>query len=200
MKYESDAEVFAGGSTEPAMTTPIRIVERLEAEKPKRYDLVTNYRCGSSIEELEPAEDGEWVRWETLLEVHDRIKLEHDVWDKKRIVELQTACDRVYALQRELDTLKAGAVDLSTAKLYGHQIVPQATMKLLIDRAERAEAKLDVATRQIADLKGYVQHKEDCHLTWCGLSGHDLDLDTATDSKHECTCGLDALKGSPDGR
>lgn len=30
----------------------------------KRYDLVTNYRAGSSIEEMEPSEDGEWIRYE----------------------------------------------------------------------------------------------------------------------------------------
>jgi hypothetical protein len=30
----------------------------------KRYDLVTNYRCGSSIEEMEPSDDGEWMRYE----------------------------------------------------------------------------------------------------------------------------------------
>lgn len=32
----------------------------------KRYDLVTNYRCGGAVEELEPAEDGEWVRYEDV--------------------------------------------------------------------------------------------------------------------------------------
>lgn len=30
----------------------------------KRYDLRTNYRCGSAIEEMEPADDGEWVRFD----------------------------------------------------------------------------------------------------------------------------------------
>lgn len=30
----------------------------------KRYDLVTNYRAGSSIEEMERVADGEWVRYE----------------------------------------------------------------------------------------------------------------------------------------
>ena len=32
----------------------------------KRYDLVTNYRAGSSIEEMEPSDDGEWVRYEEV--------------------------------------------------------------------------------------------------------------------------------------
>lgn len=32
----------------------------------KRYDLVTNSRCGSSIEEMERSDDGEWVRYEEL--------------------------------------------------------------------------------------------------------------------------------------
>lgn len=32
-----------------------------------RYDLVTNYRCGSSIEEMERNdENGEWVRYEDV--------------------------------------------------------------------------------------------------------------------------------------
>ena len=30
----------------------------------RRYDLITNYRAGSSIEEMEPADDGDWIRWE----------------------------------------------------------------------------------------------------------------------------------------
>lgn len=32
----------------------------------KRYDLVTNYRAGSSIEEMERSDDGEWIRWEDV--------------------------------------------------------------------------------------------------------------------------------------
>ncbi len=31
-----------------------------------RYDLITNYRCGSSIEEMERSDDGEWVRVEDV--------------------------------------------------------------------------------------------------------------------------------------
>ncbi len=34
--------------------------------EPQRYDLITNYRCGSSIEEMERADDGEWIRWEAV--------------------------------------------------------------------------------------------------------------------------------------
>ena len=69
------------------------------SEKPQRYDLVTSYRCGSAIEEMEKSEDGEWVRWESLLAVHDRIKLEHEAWDKKRIEELQALRRRVMELE-----------------------------------------------------------------------------------------------------
>ena len=36
-------------------------------EQSKRYDKVTNYRCGESIDELEPADDGEWMRVETVV-------------------------------------------------------------------------------------------------------------------------------------
>jgi hypothetical protein len=32
----------------------------------KRYDLVVNYRCGQSIEEMEPSDVGDWVRWEDV--------------------------------------------------------------------------------------------------------------------------------------
>lgn len=35
----------------------------------KRYDLITNYRCGSAIEEMEPSDDGEWVRYEDVAAV-----------------------------------------------------------------------------------------------------------------------------------
>lgn len=32
----------------------------------KRFDLITNNRCGDSIEEMEPSDDGEWVRFEDV--------------------------------------------------------------------------------------------------------------------------------------
>jgi len=38
----------------------------MREQTPQRYDLITNYRCGSSIEEMELADDGEWVRWESV--------------------------------------------------------------------------------------------------------------------------------------
>lgn len=76
----------------------------------KRYDLVTNYRCGSSIEEMEPADDGEWVRWDDLLTATDRIRLEHEAWDKARLAELERLQVKLYdaaqkkgELQHELD-------------------------------------------------------------------------------------------------
>ena len=40
---------------------------RTRIEKLPRYDLISNYRCGDSIEEMERADDGEWVRVETVL-------------------------------------------------------------------------------------------------------------------------------------
>jgi hypothetical protein len=46
------------------------------AEPIKRYDLITRYRCGDSIEELEPAEDGEWVRWEDVAAESQRFRVE----------------------------------------------------------------------------------------------------------------------------
>lgn len=43
--------------------------EQRTAGKPvvQRYDLVTNYRCGSSIEEMERADNGEWVRYDDVV-------------------------------------------------------------------------------------------------------------------------------------
>ena len=32
----------------------------------RRYDLMTNYRCGSAIEEMEPSDDGEWIRYDDI--------------------------------------------------------------------------------------------------------------------------------------
>lgn len=40
---------------------------REQIEKLDRHDLVTNYRCGSAIEEMERADDGEWVRIDDVL-------------------------------------------------------------------------------------------------------------------------------------
>ena len=44
---------------------------RAQIEQLPRYDMVTNYRCGESIDELEKADDGEWVRVETVLALLD---------------------------------------------------------------------------------------------------------------------------------
>jgi hypothetical protein len=44
-----------------------------ESRKIPRYDLVTNYRCGDAIEELERNDTGgEWVRWEDVFLSSDR--------------------------------------------------------------------------------------------------------------------------------
>ncbi len=32
----------------------------------QRYDLVTSYRCGTSVDEMTRADEGEWVRWEDV--------------------------------------------------------------------------------------------------------------------------------------
>jgi hypothetical protein len=40
--------------------------EKEESTVPQRYDLITNYRCGSSIEEMEESDDGVWVRYEDV--------------------------------------------------------------------------------------------------------------------------------------
>ena len=39
-----------------------------------RYDMVTNYRCGTSVEELEPSDDGEWVRYEDVQDENDMLR------------------------------------------------------------------------------------------------------------------------------
>ena len=66
----------------------------------QRYDLVTYYRGGTSIEEMERSDDGEWVRWDGLLAATDRIRTEHHAWDKARVAELQR-------LRSERDEAKA---------------------------------------------------------------------------------------------
>jgi hypothetical protein len=38
----------------------------------KRYDLVTNYGYGDAIAEMEPSDDGEWVRYEDVVVVVER--------------------------------------------------------------------------------------------------------------------------------
>lgn len=43
----------------------------LEPQELKRYDLVVNYRAGSSIEEMERSDDGEWVRYEDVVQQLD---------------------------------------------------------------------------------------------------------------------------------
>ena len=47
-----------------------RALQLLEEKAPlRRYDLVTNYRCGGCIDEMERSEDGEWVRFEDVEKV-----------------------------------------------------------------------------------------------------------------------------------
>jgi len=43
-----------------------------------RYDLITNYRAGASIEEMEPSDDGEWVRYEDVEADLTRLRTELD--------------------------------------------------------------------------------------------------------------------------
>lgn len=43
-----------------------------------RYDMVTNYRCGTSVEELEPSDDGEWVLHSDALCEVARLTAERD--------------------------------------------------------------------------------------------------------------------------
>jgi hypothetical protein len=49
---------------ESSVESPRDLIDR--ARLIQRYDLVTNYRCGSSIEEMERSDDGEWMRWEDV--------------------------------------------------------------------------------------------------------------------------------------
>jgi hypothetical protein len=43
-----------------------QVIARIEHLNSKRCDLITNYRCGSAIEEMEPADDGDWLRYEDV--------------------------------------------------------------------------------------------------------------------------------------
>ena len=52
----------------------------------QRYDLITNYRCGSTIEEMESSDDGEWVRWEDV---------ESTIGLSRRIQELELKVDKL---------------------------------------------------------------------------------------------------------
>ena len=56
MRREAEGEAMTPTPPVPEMTT-------------KRYDLITNHRCGSSIEEMEPSDDGEWIRYDTVADV-----------------------------------------------------------------------------------------------------------------------------------
>lgn len=46
---------------------------------PQRYDMVTNYRCGQSVDELEKVDDGEWVRWEDVQAEVERLRVRLDL-------------------------------------------------------------------------------------------------------------------------
>jgi hypothetical protein len=46
-----------------------------------RYDLITNYRCGSAIEEMEPSDDGEWVRYEEFEALLMELSAASDIYE-----------------------------------------------------------------------------------------------------------------------
>ncbi len=81
---------------------------RREAET-RRYDLITNYRCGSSIEEMEPSDDGEWARWDDVLVLHDRLVTERNDLDKRRIAEISRLAARVQELEADNVNLQKSA-------------------------------------------------------------------------------------------
>ena len=94
-----------------------------EERKPKRYDLVTNYRAGSSIEEMEPADDGEWVRYEDVASIQREVLVKADsylslLWYRPstpRDTELQLEVPRVIAALRKAYEQAPGAVSLLIA-------------------------------------------------------------------------------------
>jgi len=68
-----------------------RAIEALIAQV-QRYDLMTNYRAGSSIEEMEKSDDGEWIRVDDVLAVLGRRSpqpaqeqpVQYVAWSKER--------------------------------------------------------------------------------------------------------------------
>ena len=73
-----------------------------EMRNVQRYDLITNYRCGASIEEMEQSDDGEWVRYE---DVEQALAAEHRQYQEhveKLNLQLRTRDSQLATLLREL--------------------------------------------------------------------------------------------------
>lgn len=75
-----------------------------------RYDLVTNYRAGSSIEEMERNDDdGEWVRWEDVegrlheqAQEIERARTENN-FQRDKLKEAQVRAEAAEARLRDLE-------------------------------------------------------------------------------------------------
>ena len=95
----------------------------MREQTPKRYDLITNYRCGSSIEEMELADDGEWVRWESVEAELSALRAE------------QTR------LREALEAAVRGIDDVAAqASLCAHHVVPTEQQRTWLRSEVRREA------------------------------------------------------------
>ncbi len=65
----------------------------------QRYDLVTNYRCGDAIEEMERADDGEWMRFDDAATAMESLYRE---LLSVSLTQQHAALQRIAALERQL--------------------------------------------------------------------------------------------------
>lgn len=119
------------------MGAPNQMTAQTPGDPMKRYDLITNYRCGSSIEEMEPADEGEWVRWESVASRLEALEAERN------------------ALRAEVELLtKSGIIEVAVRN-------PSVAdyMNHWEGCTERAEAQV-AALRSVLETRG--QHAKEC--------------------------------------
>lgn len=111
----------------------------------QRFDLVTNYRCGSSIEEMEPSDNGDWVRFD----------------DVRR--EIQSLREQLAALTAQ----KAIAEHHKALSLLGKSSWQEVVEdKLRVDLAE-CQVALEAANAKLASLTAE-KEKALWRCPWCG--------------------------------
>lgn len=151
-------------------------------EKAPRYDLMTNYRCGTSIEEMERADDGEWVRWEEVEKALAQTRQQH----AERERQLREAGDEsAVLLSRANDALSASESREAALRAELEQVIDMhrselaelhASYQSSERRAITAEAFIETLKQEKAQQLGVAMKIAERALdAWSEADRYDLD-------------------------
>lgn len=143
--------------------TDERAQDTAPAERgPQRYELVVGPNRG----DLKEHDDGDWVRWDDLLAATDKIRDEHDAWDKRQVAKVEQLRAEVQRLITEIYNLRE-----DVARLREERDDIKAENVALRDNNASVKALLDERAQNIAALRAVVEMRRwTRHLCGgCGL-------------------------------